>query len=142
MEKNDVPTNPQAITSTAADLPQTYNPSQAVQLNWSLSNNNQYQFAGVTSFKEGEPDMEDEYFRQLAPSARTFIVPANAVNDFGNETIYTLGIDQVNFKIENRISLMSVQSVTDAYPKHLSPQNRQALKILRLYLILSKSNTP
>jgi hypothetical protein len=97
-----------------ATFPLNYSYNQPATLNWTVAGNSQYQFAGASSEKE-ETDQSSEHVKQLDVSSRTYTIPANSVQDFGPGTEFRLGVDQVNYKLMNRIALMSIGSDTQSY---------------------------
>lgn len=90
-------------------FPATFDHTQSTPLSWSLANNNQYQFAGISSYKSNYPneDSTDEYYVQLPVASRSYTIQANAVDDFGDETEYSLGVEQLDYHVTNRIAVMS-----------------------------------
>ena len=100
-----------------ANFPAYYNPSTTAELTWSLNNNNQFQTAGVSSYGEwsGEEEEYDEHFVELSPSARSYTIPANAVDNFGEWTEYELLVMQINFTKSGRSAFMAVQGQGNSY---------------------------
>lgn len=92
-----------------ANFPQSFASNQSAFLSWQLAGSNQYQFVGARSENEST-DQDSDYVKQIEPNIRSYTIPANAVQDYGPGTEYTLGVDEVNFKVVNRIAVMSIAS--------------------------------
>jgi hypothetical protein len=108
-------------------FPSTFNPAQASEMSWTLSNNNQYQVAGVNASKyvSSTENYFDEYIKSISTSARSFSIPANSVQNFGAGTSYTMFVDEINFKNVNRIAFLGWESdmtVYQAQKKELTPE--------------------
>lgn len=126
-----------------ASFPSTYNPAQSATFTWSLSNNNQYQFAGVTAFKEQEvgDDLYDDAIELLPVTARSHTVPANAVESFGSGTEYELVVSQLNFKRDGRTAVSAYQGQSEDYHRKGSPEDmfaraQKARRIIRKMLAM------
>jgi len=116
-----------------ATFPSTYNPSQSATFSWSLSNNNQYQYAGVSSYNPDEEDEYDDDIKFIKPSARSHTVAANAVDSYGANTEYDLVVGQVTYKKANRISFSSFQGDAAYYGMAKGTDNvSKALKAHRI----------
>ncbi len=117
-------------------FPSTYNPSAATTFTWTLSQNNQYQYAGISSYNEMDFEQDDEDIEFISTSARTHTVKANAVQSFGANTVYELLVAQMNFKIQNRIAFTALQGSGWDYEnsKDMDPQQ----KILRTRKLVNK----
>jgi hypothetical protein len=122
-----------------ANFPAYYNPSTTAEITWSLSNNNQFQTAGISSYGDWEAEVEeyDEHFAELSPSARNYTIPANAVDNFGEWTEYEMLVMQVNFTKSGRTAFMATQGqgnnyegtpTKDAYIGRLIRQAKQLRK--------------
>jgi hypothetical protein len=88
-------------------LPANYDPSSATSLEWSLESDSDFQTLSVISYDEEEYDQEDEWERLIPSSARSYIIPANAVMDFGPDTTYELMLIQLNFKKSGRTAYLA-----------------------------------
>jgi hypothetical protein len=110
-------TSQKMVYGAEVTFPNTYDPTTSAPLSWTLPDNNQYQFAGISSFKSNYPDEDDtdEYFVQLPVTSRSYTIQANAVDDFGAETEYSLGVEQLNYHITNRIAVMSFYEDFESY---------------------------
>lgn len=95
-------------------FPLNYSYNQPATLSWTVAGNSQYQFAGASSEKE-ETEQSSEHVKQLDVTSRTYTIPANSIQDFGPGTEFMLGVDQVNYKLINRVALMSIGSDTQSY---------------------------
>lgn len=84
-------------------FPTTYLPTQEVELSWTLASNSQWQQAGVDATSPDEENT-DEFYQNLAPSARTTTIPANSVTSQGMGTVYELSVSELNYKLSNRIA--------------------------------------
>jgi hypothetical protein len=116
-----------------AVFPQNYDYTEPATISWTVVGNSQYQFAGASSKKEDTEEASD-HVRQLEPGIRTYTVPANSVDDFGPGTEYTLGVDQINYKVVNRIAMMSIGSdVQTYYSKRQLTLSAQVERSLMLY---------
>ncbi len=121
---------------TDSDFPEPYNPAQSATFTWSLPVNNDHQIAGVTAYTEveGGEDYEDDYTKEIPVTARTFTVPANPIANVPAGAEYSLGISEVNFKVNNRTALMSIcTSQSGSMKKYVTPLDMKdfALKIYR-----------
>jgi len=96
------------------NFPSYYNPTTTAELSWTLSDNNQYQVAGVSSYSEDYEDYDDA-MEDLDPSDRTYTIPANAVQHFGDYTEYELLIMEMNFTQNGRTAFMAVQGSSNYY---------------------------
>lgn len=95
---------------TSANFPDNYNPAQPATFTWTLPANNEHQVAGVSAYKEntvGE-DWYGEKYDEIAVEARSYTVPANPIPNVPAGAEYTLEVVQVNYKILNKIALMSL----------------------------------
>lgn len=97
-----------------ATFPSSYNPSATAEINWTLSNNNQYQIIAVSSYGEGFDEDDDEQI-DLSPSARNYTVPANIVQNYGVDTEYNLQLLQYNFTKNGRAAFLVVQGQDNSY---------------------------
>jgi len=95
-------------------FPTTFKYDQDAFLSWSLNGNNQNQFAGATS-EVDSTEQESDYSKPLSPSARAYTIPGYSVQNFGPDTVYELGVEELNFKLTNRICLMSYAADTRKY---------------------------
>jgi hypothetical protein len=91
------------------NFPQTFNPSQPAEVTWALSANNQNQIAQIFA-EDLESDETDEFFRELNTSNRSYVFPANAVDDFGDFASYYLSIMQINFNSNDNIAVIAVSN--------------------------------
>jgi hypothetical protein len=99
---------------TNHNLPANYNPAQSYNLNWTMAGNNQHQFVSVYS-ESDDMENEDEWFKELQPSARNVTIPANAVDTFGADTYYSIGISQLNYKVQGRVVVLAISLVSYDY---------------------------
>jgi len=118
----------------SAVFPLNYDYAEPAAISWTVAGNSQYQFAGASSEKE-DTEQTSDHVRQLDPGVRAYTVPANAVDDFGPGTEFTLGVDQMNYKVVSRIAMMSIGSdVQTYYSKHrltLSDQIGRSIKLFK-----------
>lgn len=123
---NDVKCNTTLKTAYEAtgDFPADYSPANAATVTWTLSSNNQKQYATATSFSPVKYS-NDSFSEEISASARSFTFPAGAVDDFGNMTSYTLSIDQMNTKTVDGVMLIASQS-THANYTSFAKEARQA----------------
>lgn len=93
------------------EYPATYNPSQELALAWTVPTQNYYQFLDVSSyFDDGTPEGEmSDYFRQLPGSRHSYTIPADAVQNYGPETDYTISLKQVNYTKEFHVAVIMIQ---------------------------------
>jgi len=116
-----------------ATFPQNYSPSLSANISWSLSDNNQYQYAGVSAYLDDE-NYQDA-IEPVSASARSYTVPANAVSGYGPSTEYELLVSQLNFARDGRTAITAVQGQYKEYnpQKQLSVQDiaRQARLFVR-----------
>ncbi len=101
------------VYEAVGDFPSAYDPSQSAEVSWTLSNDNDRQVATASSFSMKYNT--DSYEQVLSPSDRSFTFPADAVEDFGAATSFTLGISQMNIKTVNDVMLISSQGITETY---------------------------
>jgi hypothetical protein len=107
---------------STCDFPATYNPTESVSLNWTMDGNNQLQYVSVSASNwENTTDNYDEEMYQVSNSARSYTVPANAVQDLGVGTEYELGIIQMNNYFSGKVYLYTMQGsgvyYTDSFKK-------------------------
>lgn len=91
-------------SSTA--FPAVFDPSQDTSFSWSMQNSNQYQYAGADVFN-WETEEDDEYIVVLNKEARSFTVPANALEDLGPDAEYSLFLGQLTFVEKGRFAFSS-----------------------------------
>lgn len=113
------------------NFPTTYSPDQEAQLTWTLNSNSQWQQAGVEATSADEEN-SDEFYQNLAPSARTTTIPANSVSSLGSGTSYELSVSELNYKLSNRIafSCFGINAKTYGDAKRISTPDL-ARKLLR-----------
>lgn len=101
---------------TDATFPTTYNPTQTAAISWTLPTNNQHQVVGISASKDDAKEWSGDYSREVLVADRSFTFPANPIADAPAGADYTLGVTEVNFKIKNKIALMSVDGAfSDSY---------------------------
>ncbi len=112
--------------SCQGTFPNTYNPSAATTFSWTLGQDSQYQYAGVSSYNEYNEDQEDDDVKFISTSARNHTVKANAVQSYGSSTVYELFVGQMNFKVQNRIAITAIggSGQSYGYSKDMDPQTR------------------
>jgi hypothetical protein len=97
---------------TSADFPQTFDPTEPYNVTWTLANNNKYQSVFAWSYlwdwEDEDNDQESEYFKEINNSARQHTFPANAIESFGPGTDYELGINQMDYKLNNKLVAVAV----------------------------------
>lgn len=115
-----------------ANFPSLYNPNNSAELTWSLEHNSQFQIAGVSSYGPGYTEEDDE-MAWLEPSARTHTIPANAVDNYGEETEYELLVIQYGFAKSGRMAVMTAQGQSRSYPEEIAKENQlsQQLDLLK-----------
>jgi len=121
--------NVQMPYAASATFPQNFSPGASANVTWSLSNNNQYQYVGVSAYlyvPQGQ-SLFDEYFKFIDPSARSYTLPANAVDNLGTGTMYELYVSQVNFARDGRTAITTHQTQYHSY------NSKQEKDILDLY---------
>ncbi|MDZ4183092.1 MAG: hypothetical protein U1B83_09460 [Candidatus Cloacimonadaceae bacterium] len=101
----------------SATFPQNYSPGASASFSWNLSTDNQYQYAGVDAYKyvEGGEDVYDDYIKSISPSARSFTVPANSVQNLGAGTDYSLMVMQLNYARSGRNVMTAYQGQYSEY---------------------------
>lgn len=110
-----------------ATFPATFNPTQSASFSWTLSNNNQYQFAGGTAYKyvpDGE-SLYDEELEDISPGARSHTVPANALSDYGDGADYDLMVGQLNYARSGRNVFEAYQDEYQMYNTKHQPVDVQ-----------------
>ncbi len=112
-----------------ADFPTSYNPTQSSTFTWTLPTNNQHQVAGVSAYKDNYPaeSWSGENMKEIEIGARSYTVPANPIANVPEGAAYTLGVSEVNYKIVNKIALLSINGAwSDQYMKNASPNRMSA----------------
>ena len=112
-----------------ATFPQNYSPTASATFNWSLSDNNQYQFAGVSAY--GGADQTEDAIVSITPSARSYTVPANAVTGFGPSTEYELLVTQINFARDGRTAVSAIQGQYKDYNTQSRDASQNLLRIAK-----------
>ncbi len=107
-------TNLKLVYQPTVNFPSTYNPTEATEINWTMSGNNQYQGMSLMSFS-ADYDEEDDWEKTLSPSDRDVTIPANAVSSFGPETEYDITLVQLNFKKDKRVAFSSIAAIYAFY---------------------------
>ena len=115
------------VYEAVGTFPADYDPANAATVTWTLSNNNQKQFASATSFSPVKYQ-NDSFSQDISPSARSFTFPAGAVDDFGAMTSYTLNIDQMNSKTVDEVLLIASQSTSEQYTSFKSGADSRKLR--------------
>jgi len=90
-------------------FPAEFDPADEAAITWTLADDNQSQMASALSFDNADFE-EDIYDYELDPEDRSYVFPANAVEDFGDMTTFTLELSQMNYKHRNYIMIVSAQS--------------------------------
>jgi len=121
------------------DFPPVYNPQSSYELNWTLPASNGYQFFQAKSFRDDGSlyGQHSTYFQRLAKDVRNHYLPAQAVQNFGAGTEYTLSLLQLNYGVQGRYVLMSMSELNaNYYTKHGKKHTIQA-SLNRLESVLS-----
>jgi hypothetical protein len=115
------------------NFPATYDPTQPVELSWTLSDSNQYQFLELEAFCDDgtQCGLTSTYFRQLAGSTRYFYIPPGVVENYGAGTEYTLSLKQLNYYVENRLVLMLLRDDQRFYYAKGKPANSCEAELIR-----------
>jgi hypothetical protein len=102
-------------------FPATFDPAESASISWTLDHENQYQVAGANSSKyvSATEILTDEYIKSIPVTNRSFTVPANSIQDFGEGTNHSLFIDQLNYKLDNRIAFVAWNGSDHSYQKEL-----------------------
>ncbi|MCB5268056.1 MAG: hypothetical protein LHW46_08125 [Candidatus Cloacimonetes bacterium] len=98
-----------------ASFPSFYNPSTSAEITWSLEHDNQFQVAGVSSYDADYEESDDDLV-WLDPSERSHTIPANAVQNYGEDTEYEMLVLQYSFAQNNRSAFMIAQGQGRTYP--------------------------
>lgn len=102
-------------------FPENYYPSENAKVDWSLDVNNHnqiaYAFSEFWDDEDWDNDQVSEWYKEISPSNRSFVFPANIVTNFGNNTFYELGIIQFNFNKSERIIVVSISDRHKFYEK-------------------------
>lgn len=115
--KNNTPISTSSIKTpyrVATTFPNTYNPTQTAHLTWNLDANNQYQVLTVSAYNP-QTDEDDDYDKNLDPSARSFTIPANVVENYGAGAEYTIDLAQANFTKSGRTAILAIQGNSQDY---------------------------
>lgn len=115
-------------------FPGVYNPAETLTLNWNLTNNNQTQFVSVSSTNYPTNTNYDEELYQVSNSARSYTIPANAVQDMGVGTDYELGILEFNHYISGTCYLTTTQGAGASYESMLSAKIQRLERARKLAL--------
>ena len=117
----------------SASFPANYSPTSSASFSWTLSDNNQYQFAGVSSY--GGDEQSEDAIVQVASSARSHTVAANTISGFGPGTEYELLVSQLNFARDGRTAISAVQGDYKSYGgakgDHVQNLLRQTRRFIR-----------
>lgn len=126
--------NLRIVYPVTGSFPEFYNPTMSSTMTWSLYDDNEEQVASLSSVNMENIWEDDDYYEtsQLSPSARSFTFPANAVDDFGTATQFTMDITQLNVNTVNDVMLMSGHSAYQSYG-YGSKQERGRTQILNHY---------
>jgi hypothetical protein len=97
--------------NATATFPTSFDPAQSTSFSWTLSNNNQYQFAGASAYQyvQGGDSNYDDAIEDISPSARSHTVPANGIQDFGAGTWFELLVGQMNYVRNGRNAFEAYQ---------------------------------
>ncbi|HPN40968.1 MAG TPA: hypothetical protein PKX36_05520 [Candidatus Cloacimonadota bacterium] len=125
-------TNVKMPYPATATFPANFSPTSSANITWSLSDNNQYQFAGVSCY--GGAEQSDDAIEQIPASARSYTVPANAVTGFGAGTEYELLVSQLNFARDGRTAISAVQGQYKSYGTAKTDPVKNLLKQTRRFI--------
>lgn len=130
---------PMVSAITGATFPNNYNPAQTADISWTLPSNNQHQVVGVSAYSDPiTKEWTGEYSKEVPVSARSYTFPANPIANAPADAIYSMGISDVNYKIQSKIALLSVTGAwSDEYSKSSRPEEKVILA-RRLLNTLSK----
>lgn len=85
--------------SCTGSFPNVYDPTTSQEITWTVAGNNQTQFVSVSASNWDGSISYDEELYQVSNSARSYTIPANAVQDLGVGTEYELAVLQSNVYI-------------------------------------------
>ncbi len=121
--------------TTTFNWPDTIVQGGAVEVSWTLPQNNQYQLANCTSY-DFYYENDDEYEKELVNSIRSYTFPANCVDDFGVGTEYDYCIDQINQTTNGRFLVVSGYSNYMEYYKKGAPSHIERVERFKRILNL------
>lgn len=130
-------TDLRTVYEAVGDFPPTYDSTESAEVSWTLSNDNERQVATASSFSLKYNT--DSYEQVLSPSDRSFTFPAEAVEDFGAGTSFTLGISQMNIKTVNDVMLISSQGITESYMGKSGSSSADPQTLIGDFLRLAKA---
>lgn len=108
-----------------------YDFNEEIDLNWSLSSVNEYQFVGIESrddYMVGALFPLDEYVKRVANNLSNYTFPANCVSAAYEDTTgttYTIFVEQVNYQVKNNTAIMVYDKNSQSYSGHLKSMHRE-----------------
>lgn len=145
-DKTVLTTSVKAVNKANSAFPSTYNPEEALTLNWYVASGNQYQFVKAEAWVNNMECVHspyDAYVRQVAAYARTHNFPADCITVEGDpeDTTLILAVEEVNYKIADRTAVMVYQ--IDGYGywgvRRQANSKTQAQNSRELYHLLSQN---
>ena len=101
---------------TSISFPEVYNAKEPGVISWSLAKDNQAQLFWAESFKyDVDEDYYSEYYKELSPSVRSYTIPANSIEYYGDNTGYWLNLTQINMTLSGKLALLSMHDYSREY---------------------------
>jgi len=109
------------VNKANAAFPASYNYLQPLTLNWAVTSGNQYQFARAESFFFNDKwsyAAYSSYIRQVSANTRNYTFPANCLTLEGDSlnTVFSIGIQEIDYKIVNKTAILVSQIENYYYP--------------------------
>lgn len=106
------------VNEVSGSFPATYDPSSSATISWAVSGtgNNDSQIVSATSY-DPVNFTHDSFDEVLTPSARSYTFPAEAVESYGADTMYSLEITEMNAKTVSDVMLISSHGDDKDYPE-------------------------
>lgn len=123
-------TMPYAATCS---FPVDYDPTQSASISWSLAGNNQTQAVTVSASNwDGSYDDYDEEVYSISNTARSYTIPANAVQDLGVGTEFELSVIQTNSYFSGRVYLFTMQGEYALYGDYVKQAQKNPSMLRKL----------
>ena len=122
-----------ALCTVSVPFPLHYNYQQPLSLNWAVSHKNEYQFVRAGSYDiyvDGGDNTSSSFIKQISASRMNYLFPANCVSLCGDSlsTRFTIGVEEVNYKIIAKNAVMVYQYEYQTYSAIGNKSTKQQTK--------------
>lgn len=103
--------------SPVFNLQEAFNPSQENVINWTLAHDCARQYITIHSYQYDD-NLHDSWSIAILPTTRSVTVPANALDNYGTDTVYKISFSQGDYIINDEIfiEIWTYNSYTYPHP--------------------------